>query len=330
MIRLLIAFVLLPTIVFAVNPEKKLIIYSTKSFAYIWKEDNSALKNQFEEKCSCKIEFHSFDGANTIISRLIIEGENSPADLIMGIDNNFKDKILDLNLIAAHHIDESKLSLPVAWHDSYFIPYDYGYLSFIYNSKSFSNPPKSFKELAANPKIKIIIQDPRSSSLGMGLIAWIKLLYQDQSVDLWKALKNNIVTVTKSWSDSYNLFSKGEADMMLSYSSSPIYNIIHKNHDDIKAAQFDEGHFLQIDLMAKLKSSKNQELADLFIDFILSADFQQKLAVANCMYPVVDTILPKAYSSIFTPSKVIIAPDEQIKKDRNLWVQEWLGSLINK
>ena len=60
------------------------------------------------------------------------------------------------------------------------------------------------------------------------------------------------------------MFIEGEADMVLSYTTSPAYHIIAENDETKSAANFDEGHYMQIEVAAKLVSSKNPELADKF------------------------------------------------------------------
>ena len=43
---------------------------------------------------------------------------------------------------------------------------------------------------------------------------------------IWAGLADNIVTVTPGWSEAYGLFLEGEADMVLSYTTSPAYHLI--------------------------------------------------------------------------------------------------------
>ncbi len=323
---------LLPNILSAEDKTRKLVIYSTKSFYNNWQKTNPSFKKEFESVCNCTVEFITLGGVGAILSRLMLEGKNSPADLVIGLDNNIADKAENLNLFAPHNIKINNLVLPITWTNNFFIPYDYSYLAFIYNNKKLPTPPESFEELSNNPNIKIIIQDPRSSTIGLGLVAWIRLIYKDKAAEIWHKIKRNIVTVPRGWSDSYNLFMQGEADMLLSYNSSPIFNMIVEKNHDIKAAQFKEGHYLQIELIGKLKLSKAPELADKFINLVLSQSFQRTVPISNYMLPVVDIgkNLPKEYNELFTPNKIFMTTPDQMKKNRDLWIQEWLRALSNK
>ncbi len=72
------------------------------------------------------------------------------------------------------------------------------------------------------------------------------------------------VTVTKGWSEAYGLFLKGESDLVLSYTTSPAYHIIEEKKDNYAAANFSEGHYLQVEVAARTVASKQPELAEKF------------------------------------------------------------------
>lgn len=72
----------------------------------------------------------------------------------------------------------------------------------------------------------VIIEDPRTSSPGLGLLLWMKSVFGDGAADAWAAMAPRIVTVTRGWSEAYGLFLDGEADMVLSYTTSPAYHTI--------------------------------------------------------------------------------------------------------
>ena len=119
------------------------------------------------------------------------------------------------------------LALPGAWTDTQFVPFDYAHFAMMYDTDTMATPPTSFEELIALPdSVKITIQDPRSSTPGFGLVLWIKAAYGDRAKEIWQGLKPHIMTVTRDWSESYDLFLSGEADMTLSYTTSPSYHLI--------------------------------------------------------------------------------------------------------
>ena len=61
-------------------------------------------------------------------------------------------------------------------------------------------------------------------------------------------LNKKIISVTKGWTDAYyNFFMAGEADLVLSYSSSPAAHIMFEENNDISASTFEEGNYISIE-----------------------------------------------------------------------------------
>ena len=110
-------------------------------------------------------------------------------------------------------------------------------------------------------RLQILIQDPRSSTPGLGLLLWVKAAYGDEAPAIWAALADNIVTVTPGWSEAYGLFLEGEADMVLSYTTSPAYHLIAEDDATKAAAPFTEGHYLQVEVAGKLAATDQPDLA---------------------------------------------------------------------
>src|SRR5690606_28223495 len=101
---------------------------------------------------------------------LILEGRNSAADVVLGLDTNLIAAARASGLVAPHGIDTAGLDLPIAWDDDVFVPFDWGWFAFVYDSAALPNPPASFAELVRDPNgPTIVIQDPRTSSPGLGL-----------------------------------------------------------------------------------------------------------------------------------------------------------------
>ena len=111
----------------------------------------------------------------------------------------------------------------------------------------------------------------------------------------WRALNSKIVTVTKGWWDAYSLFLEGEADMVMSYSTSPAYHQIAENVDQYAAAAFSEGHYMQIEVAAMLKNAPQPELAKQFMAFIQGPEFQGIIPTTNWMYPTQTSAIPDGF-----------------------------------
>ncbi|HAT04537.1 MAG TPA: thiamine ABC transporter substrate-binding protein, partial [Aeromonas salmonicida] len=202
-----------------------------------------------------------------------------------------------------------------------------GYFAFVYNKDKLKAPPKSLKELVERQDLKVIYQDPRTSTPGQGLMLWMKSVYGDQAPAAWTELAKKTVTVTKGWSEAYGMFLDGEADMVLSYTSSPAYHLIAENKPQYQAAAFEEGHYRQVEVAAKLKSAKQGKLADQFLQFMINPAFQQEIPAGNWMYPVTDAPLPKGFEQMITVSKPLSFTSDEVAANRKNWIREWLQAV---
>ncbi|EOV6246738.1 thiamine ABC transporter substrate binding subunit [Vibrio parahaemolyticus] len=307
--------------------ENTLTIYTYDSFAADW-GPGPKIEQAFEAKCGCDVNFVALDDGVSILNRLRLEGGNSKADIVLGLDNNLMAEAKKTGLLTEHNVDTANAVLPNGWSDTTFVPYDYGYFAFVYNKEKLANPPKSMKELVeTRDDLKVIYQDPRTSTPGQGLMLWMKSIYGDDVTQAWQKLASKTVTVTKGWSEAYSMFLNGESDLVLSYTTSPAYHLIAENDSKFATANFAEGHYMQVEVAAKVKGSKNSELADQFMNFILSDEFQSAMPMGNWMYPVTDVELPKGFETLSVPSKSLSFSADEVAKMRKSWIREWQSAL---
>jgi thiamine transport system substrate-binding protein len=198
----------------AETPE--LVVYTYDSFVSDW-GPGPQIETAFEEVCACDLKFVGNGDGAALLARLKLEGARSDADLVLGLDTSLIAAAAETGLFAETEVS-AEYALPIAWTDTTFAPYDWGYFAFVHNKDL--TPPANFKALGESD-VKIVIQDPRSSTPGLGLLMWVKDAYGDEAPAIWEGLADNVVTVTKGWSEAYGLFLEGEADMVLSYTTSP-------------------------------------------------------------------------------------------------------------
>ena len=189
-------------------------------------------------------------------------------------------------------------------------------------------PPTNFKALGESDT-KIIIQDPRSSTPGLGLLMWVKAAYGDTAADVWAGLADNIVTVTPGWSEAYGLFLEGEADMVLSYTTSPAYHLIAEEDTSKAAAPFDEGHYMQIEVAGKLAATDQPDLADQFLAFMVSDAFQSVIPTTNWMFPAVmpEGGLPDGFAEPLTADQSLLLSAEAAAARRDAAIEAWQSGL---
>ncbi|MEW2918536.1 thiamine ABC transporter substrate binding subunit [Ruegeria sp. ANG10] len=322
--HLMIAAGLLSATAAVAADKPQLTVYTYDSFVSDW-GPGPKVEEAFEAVCNCDLNLVGVEDGAALLSRLRLEGENTDADVVLGLDTGLIAAAKETGLFAPNSVS-ADYTLPVEWSDDVFAPYDWGYFAFVHNADAAA--PANFRELAEG-ETKIIIQDPRSSTPGLGLLLWVKAAYGDEAPEIWAGLADNIVTVTKGWSEAYGLFLEGEADMVLSYTTSPAYHLIAEDDASKAAAAFDEGHYMQVEVAAKLAGTDQSELADQFLEFMVSDTFQQIIPTTNWMYPAVTPAagLPEGFDTLITPEKSLLYTPNEAAAVRDQALAEWLGAL---
>ena len=320
---LLISTMLSATAAFAETPV--LTVYAPDYFASEW-GPGPAIEAEFEKTCGCDLQFSAGD----LLPRIMLEGSSTDADIVIGLNTDVTKKARETGLFAEHGQNNADLKLPIEWTDGTFLPFDWAYVSFVYNADKMSTMPSSFEDLVNLPADhKIVIQDPRSSISGLALVLWVKAVYGDKAADYWTRLSPNILTVTSGWSEAYGLFTEGEADVVLSFNTSPSYHIVAEEDETKKAAIFEEGHYPYFELVAKVSSTDVPDVADAFMNFVMSSEFQSIIPFTNWSYPAAQSSdeWPEVFANLPAPAKTVYFNELQAADLRNSAVEEWRNAL---
>ena len=302
-----------------------LTVYAYDSFAGDW-GPGASLIPRFEEETGIKVNLVSAGDAREMISRVKMEGDRTEADVIMGVSDDSAYEAYELlepyESPMIGNIPENLIFDP----QHRLIPFDYGAFAFVFDSESGIRRPKSLSDLASEEyENKVILIDPRTSSVGLGLLLWSYSIFGDgdEFVSWWEAMKDNALTVADGWSSAYGLFTEGEAPIVLSYTTSPVYHVMNENTTRYEALVFPEGHEATIEGIGIVKGTDMREEAEKFVDFILS-EGQVEIAVANSMYPASSAAeLPDAFRYAPKPDKLF--PSGQVSPEKTEELQAlWL------
>lgn len=307
--------------------DNALTVYTYESFTAEW-GPGPKVKAAFEAECGCTLEFIPVADGVALLNRLKLEGAETEADIVLGLDTNLTHEARQTGLFAPHGISLDNVAVPGGWSDDLFVPFDYGYFAVVYNSDIVSEPPKSLKELVEGGREpKIAIQDPRTSTPGLGLLLWIKAVYGDDAKDAWAKLQDRVLTVTPGWSEAYGLFTSGEAPMVLSYTTSPAYHLIAEREERYKAAEFAEGHYIQIEVAGITVNGVQNPLSAQFLEFMTGPGFQDAVPETNWMFPAGATTEPlnPVFSDMIRPEEPLTIDPETVAENRRAWIDEWLS-----
>jgi thiamine transport system substrate-binding protein len=307
--------------------QDSLTIYTYDSFTSDW-GPGPVIEAAFEAECDCEVNFVAVADGVALLNRLRLEGQNTDADIVLGLDTNLVVEAKATGLFVPHGISLENVDVPGGFEDEVFVPYDYGYFAFVYDTEAVETPPASLRELVeGGPEPAIVIQDPRTSTPGLGLMLWVKHVYGDEADEAWAQLSERVVTVTPGWSEAYGLFTSGEVPMVLSYTTSPAYHIIAEETERYQAAAFAEGHYMQIEVAGITTRGEDNPLARQFMEFMTGPGFQDAIPETNWMYPAGRTSEPlnPAFDRMVQPSQPLLFSPEDVAENRRAWVDEWLS-----
>ncbi len=320
---------LLPAVADAApKPSKEVVVYAYDAFT--GKGSLAELiKAEFKKQYSGDCRFVGFPTEGEALNQIALEGKATKADILLGIDESLLGRARDL-----HAFDKAPPELmqgldPQLKFDAegQFVPFDYGYLSILYDSLRTNVPAGiSLKELAADPKFKksLAMQDPRTSSIGMSFLVWTRLAFGEGASSFWKALSSQILTIAPGWSGTYGLFLKGEAKFVVSYTTSPAYHVEKEKRENIRALLFPEGNYRQTEAAAVVTHSVRKDWARKWMQTLLSAEVQKGIPLHQWMYPArLGTELPESFKKLPPVSKVLVADVSEVQKKKNEWLKDW-------
>jgi thiamine transport system substrate-binding protein len=303
-----------------------LTIYTYDSFASEY-GPGAKIKAAFEKICECEVNYVTAGDGVALLNKLKLEGTATKADVVLGLDSSLTTAAVATGLFGLSKVDTSKAKVPNGWSDKYFVPFDWGHFAVVYDTEKMKDPPKSLDELVnGDPTQKIILEDPRTSTPGLGFVLWMKSVYGPKAGEAWAKLKPRVLTTAPGWDAAYGLFTKGEAPMVLSYTTSPAYHMeVEKTHR-YQAAEFSEGHYMQVEVAGVIGTATQQALARKFLAFMLTPDFQDTIPTTNWMMPAGETkaALPASFEKLVKPSKTFLYSGDEVNASLKGWLDEWI------
>jgi thiamine transport system substrate-binding protein len=325
------------------TPETRLLTVMTHdSFAV-----SEGVIAAFEANNNVKVQFLKSGDTGTALNKAILAKDKPLADAFYGVDNTFLSRALDEGIFDVY---PSPLlgSIPAEFKlddQNRLLPVDYGDVCLNYDQAYFTDkglaPPQSLEDLV-KPEYNslLVVQNPATSSPGLAfLLATIARFGSDGYLEYWQNLVENDVKIVNDWETAYYTeFSgssgKGPRPIVVSYSSSPVFEMIYAetqlDEPPTGVVTGGESCFRQIEFVGILSGGSNRDLAEKWVDFMLSATFQEDLPLQMFVFPVNPTAqLDETFVKYLTNpvSTAQISPDE-IGANREKWLQEWTDAIL--
>jgi thiamine transport system substrate-binding protein len=295
----------------------------------------------FEEANNAKLVFLPSGDAGAVLNKAVLTKDAPLADLLFGVDSTFLSRALEEDIFESYQspalneipnefkLDDSNRALPV----------DYGDVCINYDKVYFAEKdlavPQSLEDLT-KPEYKglLVVENPATSSTGLAFLLATVAHYGDSFTHYWQALKDNGVVVVDGWETAYyNNFSassgRGPQPMVVSYGTSPAAEVIFADPpiDEAPTASIlgPDTCFRQIEFVGILKGTQNRALAEKFIDFMLSKQFQEDVPSQMFVYPVNPNVaLPEAFTKYAqAPEQAASLAPEVIAENRDAWIEAW-------
>ena len=295
----------------------------------------------FEEANNAKIVFLQSGDAGAVLNKAILAKEAPLADLLFGVDNTFLSRALEGDIFEAYESsalsaipDEFKLD-----GSNRALPVDYGDVCINYDKAYFADNnlavPQSLEDLT-KPEYKslLVMENPATSSTGLALMLATVAHFDDSFTEYWQALKDNGVVVVDGWEMAYYTNFSGSSGhgpqpMVVSYGTSPAAEVIfaETRPEDAPTASIigPDTCFRQIEFVGILKGTGHRPLAEKFVDFMLSKQFQEDVPLQMFVYPVnPNAALPEEFTKYAqAPEQAAALAPEEIAANRDAWIQAW-------
>jgi thiamine transport system substrate-binding protein len=308
-------------------------------------EISTEVVEAFQREHNAQVVFLKSGDTGTALNKAILSRGAPLADVFYGVDNTFLSRALEQDIFESY---QSPLlaEIPDAFEldpQHRALPVDYGDVCLNYDKAYFSEndllPPQDLESLLA-PEYAglLVVQNPATSSPGLAfLLATIGHFGEEGYLEFWEGLVENDVLVVNDWNTAYYsefTLSGGTRPIVVSYGSSPPAEVIFAESpiDEPPTAVVvsDESCFRQIEFVGILRGTQNRELAEAWVDFMLSRTFQEDLPLQMFVFPVNENAeLEEVFlrHMAVPESTAEISPDE-IAANREDWIREWTETVL--
>ncbi|MBK6266981.1 Fe(3+) ABC transporter substrate-binding protein [Marivirga sp. S37H4] len=274
--------------------QKEVNVYTHRHY-----EADQQLFADFEEKTGIKVNVVSAN-ADELIQKMTLEGENSPADVLITVDAGRLHRAKSANLLQPIQSEELEKIVPSNLRDvdNQWFGLTYRGRAIVYNPETISADQISTYEALGDEAIKGRLLIRSSSNIyNQSLLASIVAHKGEEEATEWaKAVVENLARNPKGGDrDQIKAIVAGEGDVAVSntYYLGKMLNSSNAEEVEIANAvkilfpnQDGRGTHINVSGAGVAKYAPNKENAVKFIEFLVSEEAQKVFAGVNYEYPV--------------------------------------------
>jgi thiamine transport system substrate-binding protein len=302
---------------------------------------SETVARQFEQANNAKLIFLKSGDAGTMLNKAILTKDAPLADVLYGVDNTFLSRALEAGIF-----ERTSLAIPDSIPSEFMtgavpdaFPIDYADVCINYDKRYFSknllSVPTSLEQLQ-DPSYKglLVVEDPNTSSPGLAFMLATQVHFREAWLEYWQSLLENKVVIVDSWETAYYTNFSGSSGhgaqpLVVSYATSPAAEVIFADPpvDATPTGSIigPETCFRQIEYVGIMKGTPQRDMAEKFIQFLLSEPFQEDIALQMFVFPVLPGAeLPEAFVKYAerVEDPATLTPGE-IMSNRDTWLEEW-------
>lgn len=306
---------------------------------------SESVVNQFEMTNNVEVQFLEVGDTGTAVNKAALSKDNPLADVFYGVDNTFLSRALNEGIFEAYQspiLDEID---PVFLLDPTYqaLPVDFGDVCLNYQKSFFEEgglaPPKTLEDLILPEYAGLLtVQNPATSSPGLAfLMTTVGYFGEEGYLDYWEQLVENDVEIVNDWETAYySSFSQagGPDPIVVSYGSSPPFEVLFSEEPlevAPTAAVTGPGTcFRQIEFVGILKGTENRDLAEKWIDYMLSPAFQEDIPLNMYVFPVNNkAVLEETFQKYLeVPDVTAAVSPAMIAEGRERWINNWTQTVL--
>ncbi len=299
----------------------------------------------FETANNVTVAFVQSGDAGETLNKAILTKDAPIADLLFGVDNTFLSRALEAGIFESY-VSSALADVPAEFKldpSNQVTPIDFGDVCINYDKAYFADNnlaiPQSLEDLR-KPEYNglLVMENPATSSTGLAFLLATRAHFGKDYIGYWKDLRQNGLVVVDGWETAYYTNFSGSSGhgaqpMVVSYGTSPAAEVVYAETplDDAPTASIigTDTCFRQVEFAGILKGTSNDKLAEKFIDFMLSVEFQNDLPLQMFVYPVnQNATLPEVFVKYSqAPSQPAVLSPEEISANRDAWIEEWTQAM---